>query len=249
MKCSQSDTSLQTMNSKLFLLLAILVHVQWSSAAPKTLVCNSKTEKETEEMVGRILTIGTKRPFPENKAELKEYCKEQAILIDKVEQYKTQCLKGQSKNIVSVITYSIKSTTNGYCKNPNSKRATELVDSAKCANRATYGKCQHEFIDRIWSTESLKSQDKLAHTCCGYVDVAKCIRIQSKGVPECTEKRIELNHQYIKRFFDAAVDVICGDYNESTDKCDKLRKPSKPKTGRTYPPSFYGPLVKVLSEL
>lgn len=39
------------------------------------LKCNSKTQKQMDEIVARIMTFGTDRPFPKDKAELREYCK------------------------------------------------------------------------------------------------------------------------------------------------------------------------------
>lgn len=72
----------------------------------------------------------------------------------------------------------------------------------------------------------------------------------TKGVPECTEKHLELHHTFLKTFFSSVIDVLCGDYNDHTDKCDHLKPVQFKAKGKVdYPISFYAPIVKVLANL
>lgn len=89
-------------------------------------------------------------------------------MVQKLENYKTSCLKNQAKSIVAVIIYSIKQVTNTYCKRPNSRRSSELLDSASCANAATndYNKCSIEYIERLLYAKTLgQSKDRLIQSC------------------------------------------------------------------------------------
>lgn len=89
-------------------------------------------------------------------------------LVGKLEDYKDKCLKGQTKQVVSVAIYSIKNLFNQYCKNRNAKRTKDLVASAKCANAASQGylKCNNDYTELLMAVTSSKdSKQKLAQLC------------------------------------------------------------------------------------
>lgn len=236
------------------IILVVIITLSATIDAQK-LKCNSKTEKEMDQIVARIMTFGTDRPFPADKAKLKEYCKEQVRLVGKLESYKTQCLKNQAKSIVSVIIYSIKQVTSTYCKRPNSKRSSELVDSAVCANAATndYNKCSIEYIERLLYAKTLpQGKDRLIQSCCGYFAIYNCVRTQAaKHSNVCTAERIDANINYIRTFFDNAINAACGEYSGDNDKCDKVTIPPAKKSSKKHslPASFFNPLVNLLSNI
>lgn len=241
-------------NQILFVTGLILILINLKSINAQKLKCNAATEKEMDGVVARIMTFGTDRAFPENKAQLKEYCKEHVRLINKLENYKTACLKNEAKNIVSVIIYSIKQVVQVYCKKPNSKRTAELLDSAGCANKATkdYNECSKGYIERLIYAKTIinKPKDRLIQTCCGYFHIYNCVREQALKHPDiCTQERIEANINYIKTFFDNAINAACGEYNGDNDKCDRVEVPPPKKIKKALPKSFFGPLVSVLSNI
>ena len=89
-------------------------------------------------------------------------------MVSRLEDYKTQCLKGRTKQTVSIIIYSMKNLINLYCNNPNSKRANDLLSSAPCANEATveYNKCNIDYIDLLLAVEYSKdSKQQLTQLC------------------------------------------------------------------------------------
>lgn len=171
----------------------------------------------------------------------------------RIDEYKNTCLGTRPKQIVSVINYSIKSLINTYCKHPNSKRTTDLLKSAPCANAASndYNKCQSEYTERLLATLAAKvdSKAKLAQMCCGYIRIHSCVRQAAAAYKDvCSETSIEANVRFNRGFFDNAVDVICGDYTEASDKCDKVKLITSRRKHKV-PKSFFNPLVKVLSEI
>ena len=219
--------------------------------------CTTEEKNEIDAVVARIMTYGREdRKFPLSATELKKYCKEQNRLLARLEDYKEQCLKAQSKQIVSVIVYSIKASITKYCKNPNAKHSKELIISAQCANSASheYLNCNNNYIDLLMAVEDSKdSKLQLAQMCCGYVEVFKCIREGAARHPKvCSEEKVEINSNYIRGYFDNAINVICGEYNEQSDKCDKFTLVRKGKGGskkHERPVSYFSPLVKVLANL
>nr|XP_027194020.1 uncharacterized protein LOC113788766 [Dermatophagoides pteronyssinus] len=238
----------------LLILFLTLSSLSLSTTNGQKLKCNNKTQKEMDMIVARIMTFGTDRPFPKDKAELRDYCKEQTRLVQKLENYKTSCLKNQAKSIVAVIIYSIKQVTNTYCKRPNSRRSSELLDSASCANAATndYNKCSIEYIERLLYAKTLgQSKDRLIQSCCGYFAIYNCVRQQAAKHPEqCTDERIDANINYIRTFFDNAINAACGEYSGDNDKCDKVTVPPPKKSNKkSLPASFFNPLVNLLSNL
>ena len=54
---------------------------------------------------------------------------------------------------------------------------------------------------------------------------------------------------YIKGFFNDAINVICGDYNEDSDMCGKVKLAQGKKNVKSRPGSYFSPLVKVLTNL
>jgi len=248
------------MASKSILILCLTLAVCFclSEAAPKKPTtnwkCTPEDKLEVDNIVARIMTYGRKdRRFPKDTKELKHYCKDQNHLVASLEDYKNQCLKERPKQIVSIVVYSIRALITSYCKNPNAKKTKDLISSAHCANSAStdYLKCNDRYVDLLMAVENSKdSKKQLGQMCCGYVEVFKCVQEQAALHKSCTEEKVEANVNYIRGFFDNAVNVICGDYNDQSDKCDKfalVRKSSKDKSAR--PNSYFSPLVKVLSNL
>lgn len=239
--------------SRFLTILALALTATVAVTQAQTIKCGAKGEAEVDDIVSKIMTIGTTRKYPTNKAELKTFCKGQTTYIGRLEEYKNNCLDKRSKQVVSIIIYSIKSLINTYCKHPNAKRTTDLLAAGGCANLATmeYNKCQIEYTERLINTLASTKDPKemLGQMCCGYVGVHHCIRTKGNAVKGCEDKHVETHVQYNKGFFDNAVDVICGDYNDTSDKCERVKPmPGSKKKGKT-PKSFFNPLVKVLSNL
>ena len=94
--------------------------------------------------------------------------REQLNLVAQLEDYKSQCLHDRSKQTVSIIVYSMKSLIGQYCKTLNTRRTTELINSARCANEANlkYNTCNQDYIDLLMAVENSKdSKQQLVQLC------------------------------------------------------------------------------------
>lgn len=85
----------------------------------------------------------------------------------------------------------------------------------------------------------------------GYVEAMKCARTAAEKFPKvCTEPQIEQNIIFIRGFFDNAINTICGDYTDASDKCDKVDMPKwTGKKPLVLPKSYFSTLVKILVKM
>ena len=157
------------MKNFIVILLIALATFHLAMAAPEKWKCGKDSDGKVDDIVSKILTVGRDDiKFPENKAQLKTYCKEMRTYVSQVEQYKDQCLKEQTKQTVSVVIYSLKSMLNSYCKSQGSKKVKELLASASCANRINkdYEKCLTSSIDTFMAVNAMSdSKGQLAQLC------------------------------------------------------------------------------------
>lgn len=101
-------------------------------------------------------------------------------------------------------------------------------------------------------TPEANSKRALAQVCCGYIEIFKCIKAQGAKHSSggCTELKVEKNADYIRGFFDNAVNVLCADYGESSDRCEKFKLVKLPKRyNKPKPVSYFGPLVRTLAKI
>ena len=91
----------------------------------------------------------------------------------------------------------------------------------------------------------------------GYVDVFRCVEKATGKIAFCSEANIATHKDFVRSFFEAAVSVICGEYNEHSDRCDRYQRvqlneaDKKNDSSLSYqrPPSYFGPLVHNLANL
>ncbi|CAG2108300.1 unnamed protein product [Medioppia subpectinata] len=144
--------------------------------------CNAKTLRKVDLSVARIITIGNSgRQFPEQKGtELKKYCSQNAAYLKEIERYKGKCMKGLSKQIASILIYSIKNSIAQLC-NKDSKNE--------------------------------------------YYRIFPCIITKTKRIPVCTEQHVDTAMNFVRSMLGNAIDLLCSEYSEGSDKCDTLGRP------------------------
>lgn len=105
------------------------------------------------------------------------------------------------------------------------------------------------------------------------MDIFKCVETSARNNAHCSEENISTHKDFVRSFFESAVHVICGEYNEQTDRCDrytrgqlevekpltfKLKVDSKEEEEDSVtnfsgsyqrPASYFGPLVHNLAHL
>ena len=164
-----------------------------------------------------------------------------------MESYKIKCLKNLPKQVTGVIVYSVRNTINQYCKR-DSKKLTELVGATKCANngKKELDYCYAKVIDNIQGT--FKCDRKIArssHVLVYYVLVFKqytfliiiiilfqlpssyfkfyrCIEDKLTKSKFCDAAKVKLFVNFFRDVSGNTIDLLCNDYVEGSDKCDKL---------------------------
>ena len=87
-----------------------------------------------------------------------------------LDDYKTTCSSGPSKEFASIILFSLRRVTRQYCRktHTNQRRHKKLFAMYKCSNQLSNqtGKCLEDYIDTLLSTVKLSTiQQKIPYTC------------------------------------------------------------------------------------
>lgn len=73
-----------------------------------------------------------------------------------------------------------------------------------------------------------------------------CFHSGRKKFPVCTEEIIEAGMKILDSLIGNMVNVLCGQYDDESDKCDKLETPKK-KSNQKRTKSFIIPMIDVFS--
>jgi hypothetical protein len=135
--------------------------------------------------------------------------------MEQIENYKTKCLKGLPKQIMSIIIYSVKNAINNLCKK-DSKRLTSLIEGTPCLNKGSneINKCYTKFIDGILGAKNSVDSKKIPYNVCEYHKIFECGSVRLKKVNGCTDSHINTGIEFIRSLFGNAIDLISGEYTE-----------------------------------
>lgn len=156
--------------------------------------------------------------------------------------------------------YSTKANFGQYCKNANSKKATNIYALAPCANSASRGfrTCSAQYADilaGINAKPALPSKAKIPQLCCGFLRVVKCAEKIVDQTKTCRPNDKEKTIEFLKSFFENSINSFCGQYTDTNDSCEgvKLLSGGAFKQGKTAskepPPSLFSSLITVVANL
>ena len=89
------------------------------------------------------------------------------VLLIEIDKYKAKCLKDLTKQMTSVLIYSIKNTLlRRYCKKDKARMA-DFADAGSCLNRndVIISRCYKNFIDQILGAKNAPDTFKIPHMC------------------------------------------------------------------------------------
>ncbi|XP_054164469.1 uncharacterized protein LOC128962140 [Oppia nitens] len=216
--------------------------------------CNKNGEKQVDALLARVLTFGDSgREFPESQDQIPAFCNETQLLVKSVEQYVKKCTKTQlSKQLFSVYVFTIKSQLTQLCKTKPTQRLRDMLSASKCVNRAkpVFTKCVQRTVDHLQRIRLLASDTmKIPHLCCEYNTNKQCNREGSAKITDCTDRDMEIVDRFVDSVAGNSMNLLCGDYDESSDKCKSLPKlPKNIKKPQKFK-SFFIPSIEVISSL
>ncbi|KAI2804599.1 hypothetical protein BLOT_003586 [Blomia tropicalis] len=191
------------------------------------------------------------RPFPNTTEGMKPYCKETFKMLDQAESFAKSCFKKDVKHLGSVYLYSVRNTFNRrICGPKNVKKVQPLIqDANNCINRHYYTKghdCILSFTNHTAQLVTLKDDKiKFPHVCCNNIKLMACLNgvIDSN---QCLQPHRDRLLSVITGAASGISDIACGEFTDSSDKCDRLGSPPIPEVPNR---KKYHALVLVLIDL
>ncbi|XP_027193708.2 uncharacterized protein LOC113788454 [Dermatophagoides pteronyssinus] len=218
------------MTRKFSLIIAIWMILTTTSEAKKKFDCDHLTDLANDV----IIVTSKTRKFPTTLPEFSTFCKQNLQLAADVTTMSKQCFKNEMKNIIALVGYSYRQRMKLLCKRSNNNsKANAVISAAPCLNRfrSKMAKCFDRTANRIAEIKSQPNNLKFPYLCCETGQIRKCIeKIQSgdckKDLQGYIDNALEMTNGFIDR--------SCGEYNDETDKCDRL-KPITVKNEQTNP--------------
>lgn len=213
------------------LLIVAVIFAQTVDAKPKSTTINNKSHcsdrymRRTDRNVAKLMGLGPHgRLFPENQQQLKAYCRETSQLVEKIEGFMKNCYPKEVQDMANLMIYSVKSNVRLFCRK-KTKKLIKLMEQTPCINREIVRDdvCLKKFSNDTLALIPWKGDDqtKMKHVCCNYVASMQCADDYMENVP-CIRNNKGLMMDFIRGIFGSVVDVMCGEYNEYTNKCKEL---------------------------
>ncbi len=114
-----------------------------------------------------------------------------------------------------------------FCKK-RSKKLSKLFPIAQCINsQVNNDRCMRNFIQHTATFQYLPDDaKKLPYTCCEYNAALECIEQMIESIP-CAAKDLQVTMDFVKGLFGNMANFACGEYSESTTRCQELGPPPK----------------------
>jgi hypothetical protein len=78
-----------------------------------------------------------------------------------------------------------------------------------------------------------------------YTNFKNCFSKNGKNVELCSEDQLETVTDFIDSVTSNLINLLCGDYTEGNDKCEKLEASPKKNNSEKRTKSFFLPFVQV----
>ncbi|CAG2178734.1 unnamed protein product, partial [Oppiella nova] len=119
--------------------------------------------------------------------------------------------------------------------------------AGKCINavRPDAQRCVDEAMDHIIGIRNITDNKmKIPFVCCTFVKLKACLLDHGHKNKQCTEQHLNLLLRQSEQVSNGPMNMACGDYNEESDRCDKLVIPKR-QQDEPLPKSFLMPLVEL----
>jgi len=208
--------------------------------------CDEDSRSIANDCGEKLFFVGrNSRLYPESGPHLDSFCRETTNLMSCVTDFTNACRQGLHRSMTNVMIATVRVNQRNYC----SAKRQELLDMSKCGNaiRGQSANCMDLFLANLGRANVAVKRHRVPHGCCAFYELKACIIRAANRMPGhiCNEQRLEHLERYINSMAGNTLNMMCGEYDEDSDKCKRL--PPLP-TGNIRPApdifSGFGKLIK-----
>jgi len=186
------------------------------------------------------------RPYPTSEQQLDHYCRETTDLMSCVTDFTNVCRDGLHKSMSNVMISTVRVNQRNYC----SAKRHEILAMSTCGNavRGHSTACMDNFLLNLGRANAAAKRHRVPHGCCAYYELKACIMRAARhvGGQVCNHRNLEHLERYINSMAGNTLNMMCGEYEEESDKCSRL--PPLPTGAHIRPApdifSGFGRLIK-----
>ncbi|XP_054155304.1 uncharacterized protein LOC128953808 [Oppia nitens] len=218
---------------------------------PQYVECNNQTINRLDVFTQKLV----ESRFPTNGRELRNFCntgiKSAGFLLG----FAKHCLTEFTQKALQVVFYPVTNEISLICKSGKlSNKAKAIIKAARCGNAARPGlkKCYNKFIIKEIGIKSTKDNKlKIPMLCCEFNVLRECFKQTAEDNKECTRRTIDFVERYALEMFGEILNLMCFDYHDSSDKCDRIRSlvPDIKYEEIEKPKSFIPPMIDILKDI
>jgi len=245
------------MNANFVIVIVALGLGQLVAGAPQTAAKPIATAKKNcpneslrENCVNSLFIIGSPdKHFPNSTEQLTAFCGKLKETDKCIKDYTSRCMTPMGKRATEVAVAGIARLLKRMCRSAEKRK--EFVKNAGCGN-AVIGdmrSCLNDYKMALYGAQKAELNQKLPILCCKFYDFRSCVRtgMDKVGAEVCPESSRNYFHHIADAFQSDVFDLICSNYDESSDKCSAVVVPQVEASQETR--SLLKPLRNVLKSV
>jgi len=200
--------------------------------------CTEKRQHSLELEMAKNAPFGPRatRRFPETYQETMIYCRDITRIVAQTEQFFKECYEKSIRDYAQILIYTTKRNLRKYCGKKGSKVVKEMLKLAPCANKHIKNvransapmKCMIAYINATSELIHIKEDKiKIPHACCFFQEGIKCAEEFLTSIP-CMRAHVPTLMEYFRTGTGSITELVCGEYNDQTDACERLGRPPTP---------------------
>ncbi|KAH9405606.1 hypothetical protein TYRP_001461 [Tyrophagus putrescentiae] len=191
--------------------------------------CNAADQEKIDKLMRDAYILGTNQQFPTDNKALKEFCSSRKRMLATGESYKEACVRGQLKNTLSVFIFS--------CGTSSPPPANSTPNVPRPSISRSVLQLGHRLGDGLLSSGGRSAGDRKGNP---------RVKRTSGGCSEAQSKDVV---GLIRAAFEDSINLLCGDYSEHTDRCDRFSFVTKSSTSGQKAYSFIMSAIQIVADL
>jgi len=171
---------------------------------------------------------------PITKEGLNDYCQKLQKSIDCVNAYGTNCLKGFTKQTLTIGLSGMKKHRKSIC-GPNAPKADSFIQNTDWLNKdkidELYTCASSSIQNMVFISKQVKNEDQIPQSCCSYWLTRRCMKEKLKNMTN------EDKQNYLEKMTDDAltnlINFLCSKQN-SVETCQKIMPEAVTRMEKTF---------------